>query len=219
LALTERGRTPYRVAYNLRFPGQYYDAETGTHYNFYRDFDPSIGRYLESDPIGLWGGLNTYAYVEQQPLKLKDPLGLWGFFGQGGGSAGGHVGPMGLNATCGLAVSVGTSNQICRQCTVCVRIGPGLYGGAGVSLGGGFHRGNADNMGGWSFGVGFDVGAGPSVGGSGGIGFSGEPFPGQIGDFSGVGGVKGHGGVGWGFSMGLEACRTKLVCTPPICGK
>ena len=59
----------------LRFPGQYYDAETGTHYNYMRDYDPSVGRYSESDPMGIWGGLNTYAYVENDPLDLFDPRG------------------------------------------------------------------------------------------------------------------------------------------------
>ena len=64
------------VTVNLRLPGQYYDAETGLHYNVFRDYDPSLGRYLESDPIGLDGGLNTYAYVEGNPLLYIDPLGL-----------------------------------------------------------------------------------------------------------------------------------------------
>ena len=48
---------------NLRFPGQYADAETGLHYNYFRDYDPELGRYIESDPIGLLGGLNTFGYV------------------------------------------------------------------------------------------------------------------------------------------------------------
>jgi len=60
----------------LRLPGQRYDAETGLHYNYFRDYDPSLGRYGESDPIGLRGGLNSYAYVRGSPLRFSDLLGL-----------------------------------------------------------------------------------------------------------------------------------------------
>ena len=60
----------------LRLPGQRYDQETGLHYNYFRDYDPSIGRYGESDPIGLRGGLNTYAYVGSTPLTRTDFEGL-----------------------------------------------------------------------------------------------------------------------------------------------
>ncbi|MEP7182350.1 MAG: RHS repeat-associated core domain-containing protein [Betaproteobacteria bacterium] len=61
--------------YHLRFPGQYYDTETKTHYNYFRDYDPTSGRYEQSDPIGLWSGLNTYGYVGAKPLSHADPEG------------------------------------------------------------------------------------------------------------------------------------------------
>ncbi|OMH31652.1 RHS repeat-associated core domain-containing protein [Motiliproteus sp. MSK22-1] len=66
-----------QVINNLRFPGQYYDQETKLHQNYFRDYDPSLGRYLQSDPIGLKGGLNTYAYAFANPLTLTDRLGLY----------------------------------------------------------------------------------------------------------------------------------------------
>jgi RHS repeat-associated protein len=66
-----------KFVYNLRFPGQYYDEETGNFYNYFRDYSPVLGRYLESDPLGLGAGLNTYAYVGGNPATMVDPFGLY----------------------------------------------------------------------------------------------------------------------------------------------
>jgi RHS repeat-associated protein len=90
------------VENNLRYPGQYFDRESGLHYNYFRDYDPSIGRYSTSDPIGLLGGINTYGYVLQNPIRYTDQNGL----NPGTGCiAGAWAGPAG----CGIGAAVGTA--------------------------------------------------------------------------------------------------------------
>ena len=59
----------------LRFPGQVNDAATGLYYNHFRDYDPSLGRYVQTDPIGLQGGINPYTYADNNPTVLSDPTG------------------------------------------------------------------------------------------------------------------------------------------------
>lgn len=135
------------LTYNVRFPGQYYDAETGLHYNYFRTYDPSTGRYLESDPIGQEGGLNTYGYVLQNPLSYSDALGLdrqisFGFTGTvqigipqlawlGGGLGGGTL--------LGISIPDDIWNFKCYQAFARVQanslVGVGAFAGAGFTVG------------------------------------------------------------------------------------
>jgi RHS repeat-associated protein len=82
---------------NLRFPGQYYDVESGLNYNVNRDYEPATGRYIQSDPVGLLGGSTTFSYASASPLAWIDPLGLyclkeWQIRGIAGAAVGGIVG-------------------------------------------------------------------------------------------------------------------------------
>jgi RHS repeat-associated protein len=64
------------AAMQMRFPGQYADEETGFSYNYFRDYEPNLGRYVQSDPIGLNGGLNRFGYAEANPIRNSDEYGL-----------------------------------------------------------------------------------------------------------------------------------------------
>lgn len=64
------------VVNNIRLPGQYYDAKTRLHYNYHRYYDPAIGRYLRTDPIGLAGGINPFLYSWANPINFIDLYGL-----------------------------------------------------------------------------------------------------------------------------------------------
>ena len=137
------------VTLNVRFPGQYYDAETGLHYNYFRTYDPETGTYTTSDPIGLAGGLNTYAYVGGNPVRWVDPLGLWsfgieGYAGFGGGVTFGQdavTGQSFLNIRIGYGFGGGFNYDPFAKrpgsdpCDKSSGEGVGLYGKAGGRIG------------------------------------------------------------------------------------
>ena len=122
--------TVAEVEQNLRFPGQYLDRETALHQNWFRDYDPGIGRYVESDPIGLQGGMNTYAYANNDPIKYTDPSGeiplpvitgaIGGFIGFGAG----FLNP----GECQGRLASGLRGAF-------VGIVTGVFGGAGAGIG------------------------------------------------------------------------------------
>jgi RHS repeat-associated protein len=105
----------------LNFPGQHFDEASGLHYNYFRDYEPSIGRYVESDPIGLVAGLNTYAYVGGAPLSSVDPRGesAIGLGGSAGAALGGTIGSLfpgpgtAIGAAIGFGVGAAATYWIC----------------------------------------------------------------------------------------------------------
>jgi len=154
------------VTNNLRFPGQYYDAETGLHYNYLRDYDPTLGRYLEADPFGIIGNRgnvqrqinarcplpqntiqsNLYTYADDNPLNRVDPHGA---VVVNPGFGGGFCFPVGLVVGVGFAVSYAydaccdESGRLKRVHMVTICLGvcsvgstPSGSGGAGGSVGG-----------------------------------------------------------------------------------
>jgi RHS repeat-associated protein len=199
----------------LRFPGQYWDSETGLAQNYMREYMASQGRYTQNDPIGLAGGWNRFGYVDGNPLSMTDPLGLMGQ-GSGGNARGGSRPAAGANASVGggvsfhLPIGIGlgidggiatdTGGNMCFYSMMCYTVGPpGISGSAGgvASVGSGpLTTGVTDYKG-----VCWSGGAGIAGGGSVLFGNDGSA---QVG--------RGLAGVGGGASVAYQSCKQMLVC-------
>jgi RHS repeat-associated protein len=192
------GEASGSLTLNLRFPGQYYDVESGLSYNYFRDYDLQTGRYVESDPIGLAGGLNTYGYVLGNPLKFYDPLGLDTLIAEGAVRIPGFISdllgheasPQGL--TCGVAFSF-----------------PGPLGGKwDLGIYGGVQAGGKDvGIGKFSIGLGYHSGSVSDLGGSG------AELGAHFGRFGGSASFNGSnnftgGSIHYGYGYGANASGT-----------
>ena len=116
---------------NLRLPGQYADTTTAYSQNGFRDYYPALGRYLESDPIGLDGGINTFAYSQNNPVNFADPLGLYfaEIYGGYGAVAGGSVaavGSVGVDAVTGGLNILATPAEVGGGAALGAAIGYGI---------------------------------------------------------------------------------------------
>ncbi|RDS80153.1 hypothetical protein DWU98_14670 [Dyella monticola] len=193
--------------YDGRFPGQDYDAETGLSYNGARYYDPTTGRYIQSDPLGMFGGQSsTYAYVGGDPLDRIDPFGL-----EWQASVGFNVTAAFLFWGGGASANIGiTSNG-----NIFFQFQGDAEGGLGAYLGAGFVGGishiKCDSTPGWSKATGAiieaDGGYGPSAGGN--LTYNGGQ---DVGGGTGLGKL----GVGGGIWAGAGVNRTYTYTTPTI---
>ena len=195
-------------------PFQYTGREndgTGLFYYRARYYYPKVHRFGSEDPIGFSGGINTYVYVLDNPLKYSDPTGKDVWVG-GEGTAGIHVGPSGASVGGGVLTNPGTG-ETCTFTIVCGRVGLGIYVGAGGKFIGSILAPRCGkDVGGFSVQLGGDIiapgfgGVGGSVGGGGGVG----------------GGVSVGPEGGAGISVGADVCYVKIqgcMFTPPDCKK
>ena len=188
---------------NLRFPGQYFDSESGLVQNWFREYDPTTGRYIESDPIGLDGGVNTYNYSENNSIRYIDPYGLiyegdklamnpprFPFHLGVGGFVTAHF--MMAGGSFSVELVGGTDGPACIFATLCGRIGPGAYLAIGGNVPLGINSGSTPNdLTGFSVGAGGDLGFGKTLGAGADVGINKDGI-------TSFGTAKGSGRVGFG---------------------
>jgi RHS repeat-associated protein len=130
---------------NLRFPGQYYDEELNMNYNYFRHYQPETGRYIQSDPLGIAGGVNGYEYGINNPLMMIDPLGLaassfctsaFQFAGNVLGGIAGAIGGFFGGAAVGAATGFVACSVTVAGTLVCTPVGAIIGAGTGTIVGG-----------------------------------------------------------------------------------
>ena len=194
--------------YNGRFPGQYYDSQTGNMQNWMRDFDPQTGRYLQSDPIGLRGGINSYIYALNNPERYFDPYGLATQFAAGIGGAV-IVPGFGISASFSVGVDFdGWNSSVYIQDQFNAGIGLGAFAGYGVQAGASNGPAPTTGFDSAKYGEldGGDGGLSASLDKCGNISFGGNTgIPRiRVGEGAGLGGIVGNGYTATAVSPSLE---------------